>query len=37
MKTLLMEEREKANEEILGALSVEEKLLLKRMLRDLII
>ena len=35
MKTLLVHEREQANERILGALSVEEKVLLKRLLRDL--
>jgi DNA-binding MarR family transcriptional regulator len=35
MKTLLIHEREQANEKILGALSVEEKVLLKRLLRDL--
>ena len=35
MRALLMEEREQANEEILGALSLEEKVLLKRLLRDL--
>ena len=35
MKPLLMEEREQANEEILGAFSLEEKVLLKRLLRDL--
>ena len=35
MRPLLIEEREQANEEILGALSLEEKVLLKRLLRDL--
>jgi DNA-binding MarR family transcriptional regulator len=35
MKTLLIEEREEANEKILVALSLEEKVLLKRLLRDL--
>ncbi|MBW2449264.1 MAG: MarR family transcriptional regulator [Deltaproteobacteria bacterium] len=35
MKTLLIEEREQANEKILVALSLEEKVLLKRLLRDL--
>lgn len=37
MKALLIDEREQANERILSVLNVEEKLLLKRMLRDLII
>jgi len=31
----LMEERDKANEEVLGNLSLEEKVLLKRLLKDL--
>lgn len=35
MKTLLIEEREQANVKILVALSLEEKVLLKRLLRDL--
>jgi len=35
MKAFLIEERERANEEILGALNLEEKVLLKRLLRDL--
>ena len=35
MRPLLIEEREQANEEILGTLSLEEKVLLKRLLRDL--
>lgn len=35
MKTSLIEEREQANEKILVALSLEEKVLLKRLLRDL--
>lgn len=34
LRKALAEEREKANEEILGALSLEEKVLLKRLLRD---
>ena len=35
MKTMLIEEREQANEKILAAFSLEEKVLLKRLLRDL--
>ena len=35
MKAMLIEEREQANQKILGALSLEEKVLLKRLLRDL--
>ena len=35
LRPALLEEREQANEEILGTLTLEEKVLLKRMLRDL--
>jgi hypothetical protein len=35
MKTLLIEEKEQINEKILVALSLEENVLLKRLLRDL--
>ena len=34
MRPLLIEQREQANKEILGALSLEEKVLFKRLLRD---
>ncbi|MEW5721629.1 MAG: MarR family transcriptional regulator [Thermodesulfobacteriota bacterium] len=34
MAPVLVQEREKANEEILGRLSVEEKILLRRLLKD---
>ncbi|MBW1702917.1 MAG: MarR family transcriptional regulator [Deltaproteobacteria bacterium] len=35
MKPLLIEERKRANEEILGGLTLEEKVVLKRLLRDI--
>jgi DNA-binding MarR family transcriptional regulator len=35
LRPALLQEREQANEEILGTLALEEKVLLKRMLRDL--